>query len=145
MATLALIPDDQTVYRGMRNPSWVKRGVVRHLAFMLRDATDQFPIEQELSLGLTPESAVDELKQHYGIASLSVRAIHNLPHGLTVRPEPGSTTKAEMFGLPLYSTDPTQRDLAVTMATDLAGLAQLLSVAGSAPTPPTGGSAPSLP
>ena len=126
MAAAPLIPNDRDVYRGMRNPSWSKRQIVSHLAFMLRPATTEFPIEQELSLGLTAEAAVDELREHYGIAQLSVLAIHALPHGLTVRQTPDEPSKADLFGLPLYSTDERQRGLAVTMATDLANLSRLI-------------------
>ena len=36
--------------------------------------------------------------------------------------------KAEMHGLPLFSTDLVQRDLAVTMATDLARIAHWVAV-----------------
>lgn len=121
-----LIPNNQDVYRGMRNPSWSKRGVVSYLAFMLRPATAQFPIEQELSLGLTIDAAIDELREHFGVGKLPVLAIHALPHGLTVRETVGEPLKADLFGLPLFSTDPLQRDLAVTMATDLANLAHLV-------------------
>ena len=131
MPAPVLIPDDRTVYRGMRNPSWVKRGIVRYLAFMLRPASDRFPIEEQLSLGLTPKSAVDELKVHFGIAALSVLDIHNLPHNLKVQPDPHDQNKAEMFGLPLHSTDPEQIDLAVTMATDLANIVTHFIPAGS--------------
>jgi hypothetical protein len=126
MAASPLVPNDRDVYRGMRNPSWSKRGVVSHLAFMLRPATADFPIEQDLSLGLTIEAAIDELREHYGIAELSVLAIHELPHGLTVRSAPNEPSKADLFGLPLYSTEEYQRDLAVTMAKDLATLAHLV-------------------
>ena len=125
MAAAPLIPNNQQVYRGMRNPSWSKRGVVSHLAFMLRPATPEFPIEEELSLGLTIDAAIDELREHFGVGELSVLAIHDLPHGLTVR-EAGEPLKADLFGLPLFSTDSHQRDLAVTMATDLANLAHLV-------------------
>jgi len=110
----------------MRNPSWSKRGIVSPLAFMLRPATAQFPIEEELSLGLTIDAAIDELRENSGVAELSVMAIHELPHGLTVREATSERYKANLFGLPLYSTDPQQRDIAVTMATDLASLAHLV-------------------
>jgi hypothetical protein len=93
---------------------------------MLRPATDRYPAETELSLGLTPQSAIDELAENHGIASLLTGAIHGLPHHLSVRPDPGDITKAQVFGLPLYSTDPMRRDLALTVATDLAELATLL-------------------
>lgn len=125
-ATAALIPNDRNVYRGMRNPSWSKRGSVSYLAFMLRPATAQFPTETELSLGLTPQSAVDELRENFGVASLSVRAINELPHGLTIRPDPRDATKVEMFGLPTHSIDTQQINLAIAMATDLAGIAYLV-------------------
>lgn len=126
MAAAPLIPNERDVYRGMRNPSWSRRGIVSHLAFMLRPATAQFPIEQELSLGLTAEAAIEELAEHYGVAGLSVLAIVQLPHGLTVRPTPNEPMKADLLGLPLHSTDEHQRDLAVTMAKDLAHLAHLV-------------------
>lgn len=119
-----LVPDDRTVYRGLRNRNWSKDGQVTWKAFMLRPATPDFPIEEELSLGLTPESAVDELQESFGTAMLVVAAIHALPHGLTVRPEPGNDQKAELLGLPLHSIEPEQIDIAITMATDLAGISQ---------------------
>ena len=120
MAGPILVPDEQNVYRGMRNKNWSKNGIVNYRAFMLRPATDQFPIEEELSLGLTPESAVDELQEHHGIAGILVRRIHLLPHHLTVQPDSENATKADIHGLPQFSTDPVQRDLAMTVATDLA-------------------------
>ena len=129
MTAAALIPNDRNVYRGMRNPSWSKRGAVSYLAFMLRPASAQFPIEQELSLGITVRAAIDELKQNFGVAELSVLSIHDLPHGLTVRPTPNEPMKADLLGLPLHSSDLQEIDLAVTMASDLATLAHLVPVA----------------
>jgi hypothetical protein len=126
MAGQALIPDDRTVYRGLRNSNWSKRGVVNYRAFLLRPANDNFAAEEELSLGLTREAAVDELKENFGIASLSVQAVHILPHNLLVRPDSQSEAKAEMIGLPLFSTDPDQRDLAIAIATDLAEISSLV-------------------
>jgi len=134
MTAVPLIPNDRDVYRGMRNPSWSKRGIVSYLAFMLRPATDQFPIpEQELSLGLTVEAAIDELREHYGVAELSVAAIHMLPHGLAVRPTPNEPLKADLLGLPLHSTEEHQRDLAVTIAKDLANVAHLAPLSPFSP------------
>lgn len=129
MAAPVLIPDDRTVYRGMRNHNWVKHGTVTFRAFMLRPSTDRYPMEEELSLGLTPESAVDELTENFGIAELSVLEIHHLPHNLIVRPDPRNANKAELLGLPLFSTDPAQRELALSMAMDLANVARLLPTA----------------
>jgi len=126
MAAAPIIPNGRDVYRGMRNPSWSRRGIVSYLAFMLRPATAEFPIEQELSLGLTIEAAIDELDEHYGVAELSTPAILALPHGLTLRPTPNQPLKTDLLGLPLHSTEERQRDLAVTMAKDLAGIAHLV-------------------
>src|SRR5690242_10750098 len=122
MAAPVLIPDDQTVYRGLRNSNWCKQGVVNYKAFMLRPGNDQNPPERELSLGLTPESAVDELNEHHGTAALLVLSVHQLPHNLRVLPDSVNAAKAEMHGLPLFSTDAARRDLALTVATDLAGI-----------------------
>jgi hypothetical protein len=126
MSTLPLIQEGQTVYRGMRNPSWSRRGVVNFKAFMLRPASDEYPAEEEISLGLTVEKAVDELIEHFGVASLSVMRIHLLPHNLSVRANSRDTMKADIWGLPLYGENEDQRGIAVTMATDLADLANLV-------------------
>jgi hypothetical protein len=129
MAATALIPDDYPVYRGMRNPSWSKRGIISYLAFMLRAATTEFPAETELSLGLTPVSAVNELRENFGVARLSVIEVHQLPYNLRLHLDPQDDTKAEMFGLPLHSTDEAQRALAIEMASDLADIASLVPIA----------------
>jgi hypothetical protein len=123
-ATDPLIPDAETVYRGLRNSNWRDKGSrVTYKAFLLRPATAQFPAEEELTLGRTPASAVDELKENHGSASLLVSAVNALPHNLSVRIDPTAATKAHLWGLPLFSTEDTQRDLAITVATDLAGIA----------------------
>jgi hypothetical protein len=127
MATSSVVPDDQSVYRGLRNANWSKNGRITWKAFILRPATVEFPIEEELSLGLNKASAVDELKEHFGWAALSVKAVHSLEHGLVIRVNPSSDQKADLFGLPLHSTDPDQIDLARTMATDLAIISEYLS------------------
>jgi hypothetical protein len=126
MAALPLIQDGQTVYRGMRVASWSKRGIVNYKAFMLRPATDKYPAEQEISLGQSIEKAIDELNEHYGVASLSVMRIHLLPHNLTVRVNSQDPMKADIWGLPLHSEDEHQRGIAMSMATDLAQLANLV-------------------
>lgn len=127
VAAHILVPDELTVCRGLRNKNWCKNGEVTWKAFMLRPATADFPIEQELSLGLTRESAVDELQENHGVAVLLVAEIHALPHGLTVRPDPVNDQKAELFGLPLHSIEPEQIDIAISMATDLADISQFLA------------------
>jgi hypothetical protein len=123
MGAPVLIPDDRTVYRGLSNDNWSKHGIISYKAFMLRPADVRNPIEEELSLGMTPQSAVDELRTNAGTASLSVLAVHGLRHSLTVRADLTNPLKAEMHGLPLHSTEPNQRDLALAVATDVAALA----------------------
>jgi hypothetical protein len=129
MAAPVLIPDNETVYRGMANSNWCKHEIVSYKAFMLRPATAQYPAaEAELSLGRSAASAVDELREHHGAAALSVAAVHDLTHNLRIQPDADDAMKAELHGLPLFSTDPIQRDRAVTMATDLAGLSRWVAV-----------------
>lgn len=129
MAAHVPIPDIETVYRGMANSNWCKHEIITYKAFLLRPATPKFPVaEAELSLGRTAVSAVDELREHYGAAALSVGAVHALTHNLSIVIDPGNAIKAQMHGLPLFSTDQAQRDLAITMATDLAELARWTAV-----------------
>lgn len=129
MATPALLPDDESVYRGLSNANWSRAGRITYRAFLLRRANDKFHAEKEVSLGRTSQSAVDELRENHGIAQLSVREVHSLPHGLAVRPDPANATKAYLFGLPLYSTEKEQRDLAMTVANDLASISSLVAAA----------------
>jgi hypothetical protein len=130
MAAPQAIPDQQIVYRGLNNSNWRdKRGNISYKAFLLRPPNDQFPDpERELSLGLTPESAVDELNEHHGTAALRVVAAHGLPHNLRVLPDPDNPAKAEMHGLPLFSTDPAQRASAIAIGTDLAYISWFVPV-----------------
>lgn len=122
MASPGRLPDIELVYRGMRNANWCKHGAVNYKAFLLRRPNDLYPAEDSLSLGRTPQSAVDELSNHFGAARLSCEEVHALPHGLVVREDADNVTKAYMFGLPLFSEEQTLRDIAITVATDLAGI-----------------------
>jgi hypothetical protein len=81
-----------------------------------------------LSLGLTPQTAVDELNEHHGTAALSVLAVHNLGHNLRVVADPDSDAKAQMLGLPLHSTDPSQINAAMGVATALADISWYVPV-----------------
>jgi hypothetical protein len=128
MAAPILVPDNETVYRGMAASSWCKQQIVNYLAFMLRPATEQYPLEEDLSLGRTAASSVDELRKHYGAAALSVAAVHALAHNILVLPDANNELKAEMRGLPLFSTEPAERSRAVAIATDLANVAQWVPV-----------------
>jgi hypothetical protein len=129
MAAPPAVPNDLTVYRGLSNSNWRdKSGDISYKAFLLRPGNDRFPPERELSLGLTPESAVDELREHHGTAALRVFAVHHLPHNLRVLPDANNPAKAEMHGLPPFSTDPAQRGLAIAIGTDLAGIALYVAV-----------------
>jgi hypothetical protein len=119
------LPDDQDVFRGLRNSNWVDRkGDITFKAFMLRPATENYPIETDLSVGRTPDSSVDELKEHYGCAKMPIVGIHSLPHGLTVVSDPTNSSKAAVLGLPLYSQEKEQRDLALAVASDLANVSR---------------------
>jgi hypothetical protein len=121
------IPDGEAVYRGMRNANWIKGGKVQYKAFLLRPANELYPIaEDELSLGRTADAAVNELKTHYGAASLIVGEVHALPYALKVVEDPADSLKAYMLGLPLHSTDELQIGLAVAIATDLAFISQIV-------------------
>ena len=53
--------------------------------------------------------------------------IAELPYDLTVRPNPEDAQKVDLLGLPLFSTEQTQRDLAMTIASDLAGISIYIS------------------
>jgi hypothetical protein len=131
MAAPQVIANNQIVYRGLRNANWrdKKSGNITFKAFLLRPASERFPAEAELSLGLTPESAVNELDEHYGTAALQADGVHALPHGLRVAPDrTGDPAKAEMLGLPLYSTEPQQRGLAIAIGSDLAEIAWFVAV-----------------
>ena len=122
MAASVLIPDNENAFRGMANANWSKRGVVSYKAYMLRPASDIFPIEEELSLGRTPETAVNELSTHFGAAALLVHDVHRLPYGLRVIEDPQNITKAYMNGLPLFSKDESLRERALAVAQDLASI-----------------------
>ena len=135
MAAPQPIADNIVVYRALRNSNWrdKRTGDITFKAFLLRPGSEQFPPEEELSLGITPESAVDELTEHHGTAALLVEAVHSLPHNLRIVPDrAGNSAKAEMTGLPLFSTEPEQRGLAIAVGTDLANIAWFVAVTGGA-------------
>lgn len=95
-------------------------------AFMLRPATTEFPAEETLSLGLSAQHAVEDLRENHGTAKLTVGPIHALPHSLRVMSDREQEGKAELYGLPLHSSEPTEIDLAITIATDLAYISVLV-------------------
>jgi len=125
---VSLIPDDQMVFRVLTLPGWYRRGKFTYRAFMLR------PDETEISLGLSAEGALVGLTgPTYGFASLLVRDIHGLNKGLIVKPNPDNQQKAELWGLPLWSDNEDQRDVALAIAEDLADISEFvppLPVAG---------------
>jgi len=134
MAAPHAIANDLIVYRGLRNSNWrdKKTGNITFKAFLLRPGNEQYPPEEELSLGMTPESAVDELDEHFGTGALHVEAVHNLPHRLSIVPDrTGNHAKAEMIGLPLFSTEAQQRALAITIGTDLAEISWFVPVSAA--------------
>jgi hypothetical protein len=127
MPSPGVVPDERLVYRGLRNSNWAKAGKITWKAYILRAATLENPIPEEYaSVGLTKESAVDELREYHGWAELLVGKIHSLPHGLIARFDGENDQKAGIYGLPLHSTEPKQIDMARSMATDLAGISEYL-------------------
>jgi hypothetical protein len=127
-----LVPEDQTVYRALVLQGWIKRGRVTYRAFMLRPATEEYPPEEEISVGLSPESATAGLNAPtHGFASLMVADISALNRGLTVRVNVQDAQKAELWGLPLFDVE--TRDIAIAIATDLAEISAFI--------PPTGATA----
>ena len=79
-------------------------------------------------MGRTAANAVDELAEHHGAGELMELAIRELPYGLTIRSNPENAQKPDLLGLPLYSTEQAQRDLAIAMATDLAAISFYISI-----------------
>jgi hypothetical protein len=116
-----LVPDDQTVFRALTLPGWYRRGKFTYRAFMLR------PGEEEISLGLSPESSLIGLtEQTFGFASLLVGEIHGLRQGLAVRVNSENQQKAELWGLPEWSDEEEQRDIAISIAEDLADISHFV-------------------
>jgi hypothetical protein len=128
--------DNRIVYRGLRNGNWVKNGLITFKAFLLRPANQEFPPETELSLGLTPQSAVDDLRENHGAGGLLVQEVRALPHRLTIQIDPGNDTKAYMYGLPMHTTENVQRALAITIATDLARISFFVPITDEPAEPP---------
>jgi hypothetical protein len=116
---IILVPDDQSVFRVLTLPGWYRRGRFNYRPFVLRGD------EQEISLGLTAEAALEGLNQKtYGFAKLLVRDINALNHGLTVRVKPDNPLRAELWGLPPWPDDEDQRDIPMAMAEDLAEISE---------------------
>jgi hypothetical protein len=76
---------------------------------------------------MTAAAALENLNENHGAARLSVLAVHQLPHNLTVGQDPEDATKACLYGLPTYSTEEQQKGRAMTMATDLARISVLVA------------------
>lgn len=113
------------VYRAARTRSWIKRGVVTHLAFYRRQSD-----ESGLSIGDTPDAADRAVLEHFGIAQIPVAEIYALrlvddepPIRLSVSPdgdEHGNINKTLPFR---DDPDPEKAGLAVAIAEALAGIA----------------------
>lgn len=116
-----LIPDDRMVFRALTLPGWYRRGKLTYRAFVLRSDEN----EEEISLGLSAEGALIGLDgPTYGFARLFVGEIHGLNKGLTVRPNAENQQKAELWGLPPWPEEEDQRDVAITVAKDLANISE---------------------
>jgi hypothetical protein len=120
------IRDDEFVYRGLSNSNWCRNEAITYKAYLLRPATNNFPLETDLSVGLTPRDAIRDMHEQHGVAELSVSRVHALPHGLRVMSDPEDATKARLFGLPVYSVATEQIGLRMNVATDLAAISRFI-------------------
>jgi hypothetical protein len=123
-----LLENDRSVFRAMSYPEWVPKGRIHFRAFRLRGANANFPEEDSISVGTSVAGAKLGLSHTHGVATLIVQEIVALEHGLETR-ETEDPEKAAIFGIPLpseCSADATKFDLSLTIAKDLAYLANKL-------------------
>jgi|GEM_PF-4073338 len=116
-----------SVYRAARTRSWIKRGVVTHLAFYRRDSDTQ-----GLTVGDTVESAERDIAEHFGVIQiesdrvLGVRlASDNPPIRLSITPKEAVADQGNInTSLPFRDDpDPHKAGLAIAIATELAKIA----------------------
>jgi hypothetical protein len=118
-----LVPDDQPVFRVLTCAGWYRRRRFTYRPFVLRSHEG----EEEISLGLSPEAALEGLNEPtYGFAKLLVGDIHALNKGLSVRFKADHPLKAELWGLPPWPEDEDQRDIPMAVAEDLAEISEFV-------------------
>lgn len=110
------LPDDATVFHGIRASSWINRdtGQVQAVAFLRRENEDA------LSVSESRENAVRVLRRHYGVARLTVQAVRSVRTesdaclGLDVvsdpvlEPPPGDPWHALILRLPAWAPPGTE-------------------------------------
>jgi hypothetical protein len=105
------VPRDAEVFRACTNKNFLNntRSAIRDRAYLRRKKdTDG------LSLGLTPDEAVRELSENFGIIGVFVGAVEDIPERhLSVRPDPDLPGHALLNGLPYVEENE-------TLATDIA-------------------------
>jgi hypothetical protein len=90
------LPDNATVFRGIRSSSWINRdtGQVQAVAFLRRTNEDA------LSVSESRQNAVSALRKHYGIARLAVQAVRS------VRTEGNSLLSLDVVADPVLEPPP---------------------------------------
>jgi hypothetical protein len=121
-----LLSDDREVFRAFSDKSYRERKTINRVrsgAFQLRDED----VEDGLSVGLTPASAVRHLQTNYGYCSITVGKIHALPYHLEVRYDLADLEHAFICNLPLLTISDEQRELALLVGGQLARLSVVIT------------------
>jgi hypothetical protein len=124
-----LLPDESEVFRGFSNRNFLdnSRTVIRDRAYLRRKKDND-----GLSVGVTPQDAVRNLRENYGVSGLSVERIHNLGRGLEVRADIGMIGHALICGLPFVELN---RELAEAIAQELVAISRVVYAEPYAPNP----------
>jgi hypothetical protein len=119
------LQDDVQVFRAFAQKSYRsrKKNQVRYFAFLLREDD----IYDGLSLGLSPEAAVQHLQINEGYCLISVGAIHSLPYGLEVRSDLTDQHHAYLCNLPLMAISDDTREQAILIGGELARKARVVT------------------
>src|SRR5689334_18162330 len=110
----ALLSNEQIIFRAFAEKSFRDRprNKVRSGAYLLRG----IDVEDGLSVGLTPDSAVRYLDRNEGYCSIETGAIHALPYGLHVRIDVNDPTHAFICNLPYMKISDELREKAMLIA-----------------------------
>jgi hypothetical protein len=118
------LADDASVFRAFAVEGYRhrKKNKVRRKAFYrTKDHADG------LSVGMSPEHAVAGLAVNYGYCSIRVGPVHQLPHGLEVRPDLDSQGHALLLNLPFIDGTDQEREMAEVIAGQLVKIAQVVT------------------
>ena len=121
----ARLSDDRDVFRAFSEKGYRerKKNKVRHGAYLLRDED----VNDGLSVGLTPDAAVQHLNFNEGYCSISVEAIHSLPYDLEVRIDTKDPNHAFICNLPLLTISDAHREKAILIAGELARRSKVIT------------------